>query len=262
MVERLYLCRKFNTGNMNGKQKADEKLDIQPLVEYLQISSDAIRDSERPDFILQYNDKIIGIEHTSICPSVKYNNDKKSSLATICKMKRNTAIKAYEKILAERNENILIDVKFKHKAYWNTEKHHTFKTKVINEIESLRNTESNKFQCGSIVSNNDSIKTEYIESIQLILDHFPNPMVCDFSLQYVNKITQEDFDLCVNKKCKKLTQYKRLEMNATICEYWLVVTINLNEPYEFWNTPYSVSKECGYRRIFLIQYGKVKELKL
>lgn len=246
---------------MNRKQKEDEKLDIQPLVEYLHIRLDAICDSESPDFILQYNDKIIGIEHTSICPSVKYN-DKSRSLATICKIKRKAAIKAYEIILAERNENILIDVKFKYKAYWNNEKHHTFRTKVINEIESLRNTEANKFQSGSMVSSSDSVKTEYIESIQLVLDHFPVPMVCDFSLQHINKITQEDLDFCVNKKCKKLTQYKQLEKNIVICEYWLVVTINLNEPYEFWNAPYSVPKECGYSRIFLLQYGKVKELKL
>ena len=247
---------------MNIKQKIEERREIQPLLEYLQISAECIVDDEKPDFNLTYKGIKVGLEHVSICPSRKYN-DINSSLSIINRQKRKAAVKAYEKILASRNENILMDVTFKNNAFWNKEKQYKFIEHVINEIEKLRNSDQNGFQNGNVISYIEQINTEYVESVQLILDNLQNPKVLAPSIQYVNKITQEDFDSCISGKYEKLTQYKQLEENAAIQEYWLVVTININEPYEFWNAPYEVSEANGYNRIFLIQYGrKVTELKI
>ena len=86
------------------------------------------------------------------------------------------------------------------------------------------------------------------------------PIAVSIQGQYLQPITQEDFDSGINNKLRKVTDYKKLKENADIQEYWLAVAIFAKEPFEFWNAPYTIPCDIGYSRIFLIQYDGIREL--
>lgn len=240
-------------------KKNTERSYIQPLFDYLKITKDSIIETESPDFIITYEGNKIGIELVTICPSRKFD-PKRRSLSAISKQKRMDALKYYEKILADRNENILIDVQFKRIAFWNTERKHNFIKQVVDEIENLRSAYKANFLAGEVISSEQDENIKFVESIQVVLDNTPEPHVISPSLEYLNKITQDDFNQCVCDKFEKLYKYKRLKKNKDVQEFWLAVSIHYNEPYEFWTVPYEPPQNNGYKRIYLIQYDGIKEL--
>ena len=245
--------------SIDQKKKNTERSYIQPLFDYLKINEDSIIETESPDFIISYNGQKVGIELVTICPSCKFDS-KGRSLSVISKQKRMYALKYYEKILADRNENILIDVQFKRVAFWNTERKHIFVKQVVDEIEYLRNVYKDSFFAGEVISSEQDENIKFVESIQVVLDNTPEPHVISPSLEYLNKITQDDFDQCIRGKLEKLFRYKLLKENESVQEYWLVIAIHYNEPYEFWTVPYELPQNNGYKRIYLIQYDGIKEL--
>ena len=245
--------------SIDQKKKNTERSYIQPLFDYLKITEDSIMETESPDFIILYNGKKVGIEHVTICPSRKFDS-KGRSLSVISKQKRKEALKYYEKVLVDRNENILIDVQFKRVAFWNTERKHIFVKQVVNEIEYLRSAYKANFIAGEVISSEQDENLKFVKSIQMVLEHTPEPHVISPSLEYLNKITQDDFNQCISSKLEKLFQYKRLKKNENVQEYWLAITIHYNEPYEFWTVPYELPQNNGYKRIYLIQYDGIKEL--
>lgn len=245
--------------SIDQKKKNTERSYIQPLFDYLKINEGSIIETESPDFIILYNGQKVGIELVTICPSSKFDS-KGRSLSVLSKQKRKDALKYYEKLLAERNENILIDVQFKRVAFWNTERKHIFIKQVADEIEHLRNVYTDKFFAGEVISSGKDENIKFVESIQVVLDNTPEPHVISPSLEYLNKITQDDFNQCLRGKLEKLFRYKLLKENESVQEYWLVIAIHYNEPYEFWTVPYELPLNNGYKRIYLIQYDGIKEL--
>lgn len=244
--------------NLDTKKK-NELESIKPLLAYLNISLDQVICQERPDFVISLNDKKIGLELVSICPSTKFCKGKENaSIAAISHKKRLEAKEKYKEVLIKRNENIVIDINFKPSAFWLTNDRKHFADKVIEEIEHLRNTYHDKFiSCQEILSD-ENVNTSYIESIQLICSNMIEPLVVSIQGQPIQRITQLDFEKGIESKIDKLIKYK--EVNINIEEFWLAVIVHHDEPYEYWEVPYMLPNNIGYQRIFLIQYGDVKEL--
>ena len=249
---------------MNAAQLAKKKEEfetIKPLLKYLNINIAFDPNQENPDFKFEYNGKIVGLELVTCCPSSKYDSEGKSkSIAAINQGKRRDAIKRYQKILQERNENIIVEVKFNHNAFWHAEPKNKFVDHVIKEIEDLRTNNKEKFLSFEKISaeNNDGL--QYVESIMLVPLDLGEPLVLNKSGQVMQQINQEDFDQCAKKKYQKLYEYKSMEKNSDIDEYWLAVAEYIKEPYEFWDAPYDTSSNTGYKHIFLIGYEGVREL--
>ena len=242
-----------------GEKDKNEFATIRPLLNYLGICEDIVAKDERPDFTFMYNGHIVGLELVTICPSSKYEA-KGRSLAAINNIKRQKAIEGYQQFLIERNENIVIGVKFNRNAFWNHEPLHIFVNKVIKEIEDLKSLHKEKFLAGERISNNCNTEIRYIEFVELISIYTEKPLVLSLSGQVMQRITQADFNQFVTKKYKSLKDYKQLKKNCDIEEYWLAVAENIKEPFEFWDAPYDLSTNTGYKRIFLIGYEGVREL--
>ena len=162
--------------------------------------------------------------------------------------------------LSLKNENIAINVKFKLTAYWLRYNAKDFIKQVTKEIDDLRSSDTKKFQAFNTISSGDKVDTIYVESVTLISNKIEQPIAVSIQGQYLQPITQEDFDSGINNKLRKVTDYKKLKENADIQEYWLAVAIFAKEPFEFWNAPYTIPCDIGYSRIFLIQYDGIREL--
>lgn len=249
-----------------GIKKRHEISVIKPLLKHLKINLGDVTNSERPDFIIIHDNRKIGLELVELAPSSKFahkqnKNSKGPSITAISLQKIKEAKKEYEKILVTRNENIAIDVKFKHIAYWLKYNTNDFVKQVTKEIDNLRLSDTKKFQSFNTISSGSKIDTIYVESVTLISDQLEQPLVVSMQGQYLQPITQEDFNSGINDKLKKIDDYKKLEKNADVQEYWLAVAIFAKEPFEFWNAPYTIPLNVGYSRIFLIQYDGIRELK-
>ena len=192
---------------------------------------------------------------------IKQNkNSKGPSITAISLQKIKEAKKEYEKILAARNENIAINVKFKLTAYWLRYNAKDFIKQVTKEIDDLRSSDTKKFQSFNTIVSGDKVDTIYVESVTLISNKIEQPIAVSIQGQYLQPITQEDFDSGINDKLRKVADYKKLKENADIQEYWLAVAIFAKEPFEFLNAPYTLPCDIGYSRIFLIQYDGIREL--
>lgn len=242
------------------EKKIKEMRAIQPLVKQCKAHIISGLTQDRPDIILDYNGKVIGLEVVRCCPSAKFNKKRKASLAAESCKYRKAGLKQYENLLLERDEKIAVDVRFKNAAYWITEPKKTFCITVITEIEQLRKSNIEKFDKGERVSCDNHINTIYVDSIQLVPIAFEKALVVSLGRQAIQQVTQEDFINCLTPKMKKLAKYTGLEKNKDIDEYWLAISMYFDEPYEFWDVPYAIPQNCEYTRIFLIQYDEIREL--
>lgn len=248
---------------MNNPQCFKDKKEfstIRPLLKYLSISEEVATKEERPDFTFMYYGHKVGLELLTCCPSSKYEENGRRSLAAINKGKRLKAVEEYKQLLVKRKENIVIDIQFNRNAFWNHEPQHDFVNKVIEEIEDLRNKNKEKFRAHERIVSDNNIDTKYVESTLLVPINLGVPFVINNSGLSMQQITQDDFDRCVIKKYQKLYKYKKLEKNSIIEEYWLAVAVNDKEFYEFWDASYDTSLNTGYKRIFLIGYEGVREI--
>lgn len=242
------------------EKKEQEIRAIQPLLEKYnaQIISDLTQ--ERPDLILDYDGMKIGLEVVRCSPSAKFNKKRKASLAAESCKYRKAGLKQYENLLLERDEKIAVDVRFKNAAYWITEPQKTFCNTVITEIEQLRKSNLARFYKGERVSGDKKMDTMYVESMQLIPIALEKALVVSLGGQTIQKATQDDFIYCLIPKMKKLAEYMEEEKNKDINEYWLAIPMFFQEPYEFWDVPYTIPQNCEYTRIFLVQYDEIREL--
>lgn len=248
-----------------GIKKRHELSVIKPLLKHLNINLETVNNSERPDFIIMHENRKIGLELVELAPSSKFahkqnKNSKGPSITAISLQKIKEAKKEYEKILAARNENIAINVKFKLTAYWLRYNAKDFIKQVTKEIDDLRSSDTKKFQSFNTILSGDKVDTIYVESVTLISNKIEQPIAVSIQGQYLQPITQEDFNSGINDKLRKVADYKKLKENADIQEYWLAVAIFAKEPFEFWNAPYTLPCDIGYSRIFLIQYDGIREL--
>ena len=237
-----------------GIKKRHELSVIKPLLKHLNINLETVTNSERPDFIIMHENRKIGLELVELAPSSKFahkqnKNSKGPSITAISLQKIKEAKKEYEKILAARNENIAINVKFKLTAYWLRYNTKDFIKQVTKEFQSF-----------NTILSGDKVDTIYVESVTLISNKIEQPIAVSIQGQYLQPITQEDFDSGINDKLRKVADYKKLKENADIQEYSLAVAIFAKEPFEFWNAPYTIPCDIGYSRIFLIQYDGIREL--
>ena len=68
-----------------------------------------------------------------------------------------------------------------------------------------------------------------------------------------DKIDYSEIQRCIERKEKKLIEYKKLEKNQSIDEYWLNINIPLTEKVVYkQEDTYNV--ESGYKRIYLSTY--------
>ena len=233
---------------VNEKKKEKELCIIHSLLDYLHLSTYEIKENERPDFIFRHSGKTIGLELVRFSPSAFFDKHK-NSLALISHKQISRALNAYKQTLVNRNDYAAVEVEFKPAAFWQPARKRGFVEQVAIEIDYLRNANSD-----------DNTKLQFVESVKVLCTNMPEPIVFSLRIQQMQWISQDRLNPCILEKSKKLQEYKLLESNADIEEYWLAIAVLEKEPFEFWDYPYTLPQNVGYDRVFLIQYNSIKEL--
>ena len=86
-----------------------------------------------------------------------------------------------------------------------------FIKQVTKEIDDLRSSDTKKFQSFNTILSGDKVDTIYVESVTLISNKIEQPIAVSIQGQYLQPITQEDFDSGINDKLRKVADYKKLK---------------------------------------------------
>ena len=206
-----------------------EKHHITPIINYLKIGWEDVEIGNRPDVVIRnYEGKLIGIENTEYHPTRKIQ-ETEAKLDKICK--------DYAKILRERGDiGYQLNINFSDYVY---SLKRIDSKKVIEEIDNCRKHKIDGIFISDIYQSAD------------IIDDVVVGRMGAFFASY--KIDYSEIQRCIDRKEKKLIEYKKLEKNQSIDEYWLNINIPLTEKVVYkQEDTYNV--ESGYKRIYLSTY--------
>ena len=206
-----------------------EKHHITPIINYLKIGWEDVEIGNRPDVVIRnYEGKLIGIENTEYHPTRKIQ-ETEAKLDKICK--------DYAKILRERGDiGYQLNIQFSDYVY---SLKRIDSKKVIEEIDNCRKHEF----CGIYIYG--------VDRFGVIKDDVVVGRTDAFIID--DKIDYSEIQRCIDRKEKKLIEYKKLEKNQSIDEYWLNINIPLTEKVVYkQEDTYNV--ESGYKRIYLSTY--------
>ena len=206
-----------------------EKHHITPIINHLKISWEDVETGNRPDVVIKnFEDKIIGIENTEYHLTRKIQ-ETEAKLDKICK--------EYEEILRKRGDiGYQLNIQFSDYIY--SLKRIDGK-KVIEEIDYCRKHEIDGIYICDVYQSGD-IKDD------VVVGRMGAFIIND-------KIDYSEIQKCIDRKEKKLIEYKKLEKNQSIDEYWLNINIPLSEKVVYkQEDTYNV--ESGYKRIYLSTY--------
>ena len=218
-------------------KKQLEKHHITPIINHLNISWEDVEIGDKPDVIIKnYEGKIIGVENVKYHPTEE-RQETDARLDRICK--------EYEEILRKRGDvGFTLRVEFSNYAY--SVKRLDSK-KVIEDIEYSRGREVGKRHVWNSVYSelfNDVVDVKRINK-QFVSDEI------DYSI--IRKL--------IEKKEQKLINYKRLEKNKFIDEYWLNINIPFNEGV-IYKPDDTLNVESDYTRIYLSTYELGEPLRI
>ena len=209
------------------QKKIEEKIALEILFKELQIK-DYIQ-SESPDTHICYDGKQIGVEVTG------YHRDEDNKAADAA---LDNSLKKYEALINERGDrgkeiSVLIDDE--QAIYYTSEKE-----------------ESTLFEAIDHKLNGKDVFNPYVMDV-VIRQLLPNEE-CVILRDGVASCEEVEIDLLnklIAKKENKLQGYKKRPQNSSLEEYWLLIHINCYEYDYFEKTPFQLTKETAYNRIYL-----------
>ena len=242
--------------------------DILQSIDYERIILD-----DKPDVVIELkNGKHIGIEVVDCVVSSIRSNDKKNRVRAVQNIYE--AEEEYKQKLIQRGENhISIHLTYTDKILDAPKK--GFTNKFIEEIERhLKNdkfedefydrmTDKDFYEEYKRIEKEGGFKYDYIESIEC----FEHPSIetnvyhlCYFL--FSGDIEENDVEHCVKNKEIKIEEYRKLEKNSDISEYWLAIWVPSYEHMNFDNYEQQTKIESEYQRIYIsYPFNACKRLK-
>lgn len=207
-------------------QELEEKDALKPLLKELQIPSYGC--SDKPDARISYEGKEIGIEIVGYHKSEEY---KKASSAL------DDSLKKYEIIVNERGERgkqISVMMNEEQTIFYSKSDEKQLFKEIENSINHI-----DAFSQYVLFADSDSIlppneKCEVMRCGIALCEHLDIGQLQTF----------------ISKKELKLKEYKVLQKNRDIDEYWLVIYVNQQE-YDYFEGQQLPPIESEYRRIYL-----------
>lgn len=221
MIKQSQIIAEYKKSKENRKKDL-ELFSVLPLLKELNIpKEDIFKDRERPDIVILYNGKKIGIEETKYCSDNKIlkGDPLLHQLLTECMQILEEHKKTHTSIYVILNKHIY--------------------SKRINKEKFINEFTSHLFcQCQNPEYINKIFSTENEEnSVKLI---FTIDTSYEIDCNIIKTIIEKD---------QKLVEYKKLTENQDIKEYWLVIYIcNKFESYEKLVLPPFQSE---YNRIYI-----------
>ena len=206
------------------QQEMEEKNVMEILLNELQVKG--FEKSERPDARICYDGKQIGVE------IVSYHRSKVKRMHAL-----NKSLEKYEALINERNErgkeiSVLIDDE--QAIYYTSEEERTLFEAIDHKL------------------NGKDVFNPYVMGV-IIRQLSPNEG-CVILRDGVASCEEVEIDLLnklIAKKEDKLQGYKKRPQNNSLEEYWLLIHIDCYEYDYFEGTPFQLTKETTYNRIYL-----------
>ena len=203
-------------------QKESERFALHILTDELKIHRDSIIESESPDFIFNYEGKIIGAE------VVEYHKSRKVPEA------RKAFQRALDNYKGKKGKLTSLTIFAENVFSFNRKKS---EQRLFDEINEL-------------VTDN-SYDSEIIQSAdEWEVDSASEFPVSDCSIGVCQYVKTDILQQTIRKKEKKLIEYE--DLHKEIDEFWLIVYVNIYE-YDYFENMEKPAISTSYNRIYLTQ---------
>lgn len=244
-----------------------EYFEVKPILTNLKIELSLEDISDKPDFRFCYKGKRIGLEATSCYPPDVKSHQNKYEIGD---KGVKSILERYKRYKTERREWVTLFISFRNGLCY-----------------TLRDTSLNRKDI-------DRIENEVIEEIETRLreGHYSTPGTCDnritelyhMDYKYTKIITMNDpqegkvilgsggeaipvrtieiesLKKAISDKESKLVEYKQMEQNKDIDEYWLCVNLPVPSQRFFYDLePFEI--QSGYSRIYVTQFTSALRIK-
>lgn len=247
-------------------------IDILQSIDYKRIILD-----DSPDVVVELKDgKYIGIEVVD-CVVSSIRSDDEQNRVRVIKNIEYAEKECVRKLREEGKNNISINVSFS-RGILDTPKSVTqkqFADKFYEEVARHYNNDSMIKEFYARIEDDEfrkeyrkiakegGFKYDYIESIEC----FEHPSIetnvyhlCCFL--FSGDIEENDVEYCIKKKEPKIEEYRKLEKNSGISEYWLAIWVPSDEHMNFDNYEQQTEIESEYQRIYIsYPFNACKRLK-
>ncbi len=247
-----------------------EYFEVRPILNSLgiELMQDCI--SDKPDFRFTYGGKIVGLEATRCYPpdALIHKNNKEQNKYEIGDKGVDAIIKRYKEYKTERGEWVSVFIGFYDGLYYTLRNASLTKREIEmigNEvIEEIENRIEDYHYCKTIDKMTTESRNKHYKYVSDIL--WDAPQEGKVLLGYgghampVRIIEFEPLRNAISNKESKLAEYKQLEQNKEIDEYWLCVNLPRSSRRFFYDLePFEI--QTGYSRIYVTQFVDVRRIK-
>lgn len=216
-----------------------------PILEELDLERDTVS-SDKPDLVIMKDDRRIGAEIVSCYP----DEEGEGSYNSLDKRIYNVCRKYAEKHKRNSPRRGLGFISFSDAAYTldKTVSTHQFEKTVFDEIDrQLSCSQYSTFKYVERVSFHDVKGSNFVEFIPI-------------RVGYCETMDSKFVLACIEKKEKKLEEYKRLPKNRDIGEYWLLICIPMDtfRDLDGFKSPLF---QTSYDRVYISDLSRVIRLK-
>lgn len=246
-----------------------EYFEVKPILDSLGVELMQDNISDKPDFRFTYEGKIVGLETTRCYPpdALIHKNNKEQNKYEIGDKGVDAIIKRYKKHKTEREEWVSLFVGFYDGLYYALRDTSLTKEdieKIGNEvIEEIENRIKDYHYCNTADKETTELRNKHYKYVSDIL--WDEPQKGKVILGYgghampVRTIELEPLRMAISNKERKLAEYKQLEQNKEIDEYWLCVNLPHSSRRFFYDIE-SFEIKTGYSRIYLTQFVSARRI--
>ena len=254
-------------------RKAQEERDaVLPVLRLMRINVASVVSQESPDILVRCVDgKNIGIEVTKCYPSIIDDSGNASKVANL----KSHIIDNYQRSLLARGENhSIVCVRFKGRIYGQHSGPDTLIIKnAVEEIDRYRKNERilsdpERFIKGTEAFNklgkllqSDNLRYKYVDKVTVTeSEDFLTNVYEDFDVRFSRDIQPHHLQNRIDDKDKKLSQYKMMDNNQDIDEYWLVIQIPSIEAFDLSETEMYSDLKTSYDKVFVNGFSKIIQI--
>ncbi|MBO4810293.1 MAG: hypothetical protein J5552_01865 [Prevotella sp.] len=247
-----------------------EYFEVKPILDSLgiELTQDGI--SDKPDFRFTYDGKEIGLETTRCYPpdALIHKNNKDQNKYEIGDKGVEAIIKKYKKYKTERREWVSLLIWFEDGLYY-TLRDTSLAKKEIEEIdneviEEIENHIEDYLYCKTIDKKKTELHKKHYKYVSDISWDEPQEGIVIIGggrhAMPARTIELEPFINAISDKESKLAEYRQLEHNKEIDEYWLCVNLPLSSR-RFFNDLEPFEMQSGYTRIYVTQFVDARRIK-
>lgn len=247
-----------------------EYFEIKPILDRLGVELMQNGISDKPDFRFTYEGKIIGLETTRCYPpdALIHKNNKEQNKYELGEKGVDAIINKYKKYKTERGEWVSLLVRFENGLYYTLRDTSLTKKdieRIGNEvIEEIENHIEDYHNCITIDKKTTELHKKRYKYVSDILWDEPQEgkVILGWGGHAMPAMTIELDSLrnAISGKESKLAEYKQLEKNKDIDEYWLCVNLPCSSNrFHFDLEPFEILS--GYSRIYVTQFDKARRSK-